>query len=119
GVAALEPHLVRPHAILRFDHEARVERHPTFRVGVQLDHPAANPVRIELRVPGRVQRVGEVHAVAVATHLDHLWPAVERAVGCAWVRGAPHDAADARRAREHRPEGITYVVLPELTGAKA
>ena len=77
------------------------------------------PSGIELRVPRRVERVGEVHPPAVAAHLDHLRRAVERPVGRARMRRAPHDAADPRRAGEHRLERIAHVVLPELARAPA
>ena len=48
---------------------------------VELGHPGADPVGVELIVPRPVQRVGEVDALAVAADLDHLRSARERHVG--------------------------------------
>ena len=65
---------------------------PPSRLRVDLDHPALDAVRIELVVDHAVERVREVDALAVAAHLDHLRPAVERPRG-------PTGAARARRCR--------------------
>ncbi len=74
-------------------------------------------VRVELVVPRRIERVGPVHAPAVAADLDHLRAARERAA--VRVRRAAHDAADAHRPREHRVVRIRHVVLAHLAGAPA
>src|SRR5215212_1505460 len=77
GVTALQPHLMRP-LVTEIEEEVRVEAHAALRVGIELDHPALDAVGIELRVPGQVERVGEVDAPAIPADLDHLRPPVER-----------------------------------------
>src|SRR3954451_18472679 len=88
-VAAGQADLVRALAG-ELDVELRVDLEVA--VAVELDHPAVNALRVELAVPGRVQRGRQVDALPVAAHLAHLrltsqlaWPRVRR---------APDDAAD-------------------------
>src|SRR5690606_32121872 len=78
GVAALQAHLVRPQRP-ELREEARVERHPPVLADVELRRPAHDALRVELLVPGRVERVREVDAPPVAADLHHLRAAVERA----------------------------------------
>src|SRR5690606_8583708 len=54
GVATREPDLVRPVALLQLQQEALVERDAATRQHVELGHPAADAVRVELRVPRAV-----------------------------------------------------------------
>src|SRR5205823_11335578 len=67
GVAALEPDLVHaaPAERIAFDEEALVEADAAALADVQLGHPRADAVGVELLVPGTVQGVGEVHALAL------------------------------------------------------
>ena len=64
-------------------------------------------VGIELRVPRRVERVGEVDPPPVAAHLDHLRPAVERLVR----------AASGARVRRTMPPSCTLPVSTGLNGS--
>src|SRR5215204_5180411 len=59
GVAALQPHLMRP-LVTEVEEEVRVEGHPANRVSIELDHPALDAAGIELGVPGHAEGVGEV-----------------------------------------------------------
>src|SRR5215218_1012037 len=93
GVTALQPHLMRP-LVTEIEEEVRVEGHPAFGVGIELDHPALDAVGIELGVPGHVEGVGEVDAPAIPADLDHLRPPVER-LARRRMRGPLDDAADA------------------------
>src|SRR5215203_3635801 len=77
SVAALQPDLVRS-LVTEVEEEVRVEGHPAFGVGIELDHPALDAVGIELGVPGHVEGIGEVDAPAIPADLDHLRAAVER-----------------------------------------
>src|ERR1043165_8155578 len=95
-------------ALGELDEEVRVDPEGPSRLGVELDHPALDPVGIELRIPARVQRVGQVDALAVAADLDHLRAAVDRARGR--VRASPDDAADANAAGLDRVGRIGDVV---------
>src|SRR5882762_1220793 len=84
-------------------------------IGHHLD--ARNSVRIELVVPGRVERVGPVYAFAVAADLDHLGPA---GIGLAVrMRRTAHDAADVDRSGKLGLAGIADIVLTHLAGAPA
>src|SRR5262245_42306909 len=77
AVAALEPHLVGAVRSQPLDEELRIEGDAAGRIGVELHHPALDAVRIELRVDGAVERVGEIDALAVAADLHHLRSAGE------------------------------------------
>src|SRR5262249_30799277 len=86
---------------------------------IDLHHPTLPPIGIKLLVPGRVKRVGEVDAPAVATDLDHLWAAVERLLGLVRVRRAPDNATDVNRSRLLRIGRVGDVALDELPGPPA
>jgi hypothetical protein len=60
GVATLQPDLVRPVAGRPVNKEISVELDAAFGLGVDLDHPAVEPLRIELRVDRAVQRVRKI-----------------------------------------------------------
>src|SRR5262249_46589960 len=50
AVTALQPHLVRSVPFRPIDEELPVERDTSRGGGVELDHPAVDPLRIELRI---------------------------------------------------------------------
>src|SRR5690606_6511986 len=104
GVAALQAHLVRPKAIGELHEEVLVDAEVAIRLGIDLHHPTLDAVGIELRIPGRIQGVGDVHAAAVAAHLDHLRRAVERRLWRRRMRGSPYDAPNLDLAGEYRVE---------------
>src|SRR6476469_3806295 len=114
GVTALEAELVRALAV-ELQEELRVELERA--VVVELDHPAVDALGVELRVPRGVERVGQVHALAVAADLDHLRSAVDGARG--GVRRALDDAAEADAGGLLRAAGVRDVVALELAGAPA
>src|ERR1700750_1562432 len=114
GVAALQSDLVGALAV-ELDEELGVELEGA--VVVELDNPAVDALGVELRVPRGVQRVGQVHALAVAADLDHLRAAVDGGGGRG--RRAPADAADAHAAGLARLVGRGDVVALELAGAPA
>src|SRR5688500_4209836 len=68
AVAALEAHLVRARrtagAVVEVDEEVRVDLHPAVGVAVHLEQPGAQ-LGVELVVPRRVERVGDVEPAAV------------------------------------------------------
>jgi hypothetical protein len=79
---------------IEFDEELFIEFDPALWVRIDLDHPTLHTVGIELLVPRRVKRVGEIKALAVAADLDHLRAAVE---GLGWllrVSCSAHDATE-------------------------
>src|SRR4051812_6205346 len=114
GVAALEADLMGPLAV-ELDEEVGVDGQGA--VVVELDHPAVDALGVELRIPARVQRVREVDALAVATHLDHLRAAGELARRR--VAGTPDDPAEVNRAGLLRVVRVGDVVALELAGAPA
>src|SRR6266516_1631968 len=91
-----------PHAAptgrIAFDEEALVEADAAALADVQLGHPRADAVGVELLVPGAVQGIGEVHALAVPADLHHLRAAGQWLARAGGVREAAHDAADPHRA---------------------
>src|SRR6266508_3065481 len=80
AVTPLQADLMRPMALRPMDEEFRIERDTSGGVGVELDHPAVDALRIELRIDRAVERVGEINAPAVAADLDHLRSTTELAV---------------------------------------
>src|SRR5829696_718496 len=71
GVAALQMHLVRTHAV-EFHESRGIEGNAAVRVGIHLRQPTLDPIGIELVVPYAIERIGDVHALAVTADLDHL-----------------------------------------------
>jgi len=67
----LKANLVRTLAT-EVNKELRIQAHPAAWLSVQLHHPAIDAIGIELSIPGRVERVGEVHSPTVAADLHHL-----------------------------------------------
>ena len=110
---------MRPQPVLELDEELGIEGDAAVRRDVDLGHPPANPIGIELRVPGRIERVREVDAPAIAADLDHLRSAIEGARFIAGMGLAPNDATDRDRAAEPRLEWVRYVVLSQLAGSPA
>ncbi len=108
---------MRAIAVGEFDPVVVGERQPAVRPRMREHLRARHAVRIELVVPRRIQRIGPVHAPAVAADLDHLRAACEPAA--VRVRRTARDAADAYRPREHRIVRIRHVVLAHLAGAPA
>src|SRR5215467_5620609 len=86
-VTALESHLVRALALGEPSEEPRVERHAALGPGIHLGYPTADAVRIELGVPGGIQRVADVDTLPIAADFDHLRTAVERLTVRARMRG--------------------------------
>src|SRR3954451_24702025 len=71
-VAALQVDLVRAFTFVELQHKPLIKLEAAVGRRVELGHPALDALRIELLVPARVQRVRDVDARGVATHLDHL-----------------------------------------------
>ena len=101
------------------DEKVFVKGHAALRVGIKFHHPTANAVGIELLVPRRIKRVGEIYPFAIAADFHHLRPARERLSPFLRMRGAIGDAADAYRAGLLRIEWIGDVVLQELASSPA
>src|SRR5229473_180974 len=104
-------------ALLRLDEELAVELEATVVTDVELRDPTLQPVGIELVVPGLVEPVRDVHALAVAADLHHLGTAVERAG--VRMRGAADDPAEVHRPGLLGVERIGDVVLQEFAGTPA
>src|SRR5580698_8898758 len=103
--------------VAEFEKEFRVERHAAGGLGVELYHPAANSVGIELHVPGGVQGVGEIDATSVAAELDHLRTAVQCVPGIFRMRGAAHDSAQIHGAGFLGMKRIGDVILQKFACA--
>src|SRR5260370_42144822 len=101
------------------DQEARIELNAALGRRIELHHPALETIGIKLFVDGAIQRIGEIHAAAVAAYLDHLRSAVQVAASSLRVRFARYDAADSHCTRELRCERIGHVVLPQVAGTPA
>jgi hypothetical protein len=52
--------------------EVFVKFDPALWLGVDHDHPALDPIGIELVIDCAVERIGEVDAASIATDLDHI-----------------------------------------------
>src|SRR5438309_11550312 len=93
SVAAFQPYLVCTQ-LVELDKEFFVEFHSALGIRIDLHHPTLYAIRIELIVPWRVERVGKVHALAVAADLDHLWTAIESLLGPLRMSRPAHDPAE-------------------------
>src|SRR5437764_5967672 len=116
GVAALEADLVRALYLERHE-EVRVRSDATIRVGVELHDPPLDALRLELGVPGGVQRVRHIDSLPIPADLHHLRAAVEGAGRR--VSALVDDAAEVDRAGELGVERVRNVVLAELAGSPA
>src|ERR1700691_3403907 len=105
--------------VLEFKKELRIERHSTRGLGIELYHPAANSVRIELHVPRRVQGVREIDATSVAAQLDHLWSPVQTVAGNFRMRSAAHDTPQMHGACFLGMKRIGNVILQKFAGSPA
>src|SRR5271155_1056989 len=105
--------------IPEFKKEFRVDGHATCRLGIELHHPAANSVGIELRVPRRIQRVREIDAPSIAAELHHLRAAVQATTGIFRMRGTAHDATQLHGAGFLGMKWVGNVILQEFAGAPA
>src|SRR5262245_25218765 len=76
SISTFEMHLVRPGTI-EFQKEVVIKPHAAVFPDNCLHHPSANAIGIELLIPRRVKRIGEVHSPAVTADLDHLRAAVK------------------------------------------
>ena len=98
AVAALEAHLVRSRgtvgSVVEVDEEVGVDLHPALGRAVDAQQPRAQP-GIELVVPGRVERVGDVEPAPVQGQLDHLRPAAQLAAGVARLAEQPAEPEPA------------------------
>src|SRR5882762_11513857 len=88
-------------------------------MSVQLHHPALYSLGVELCVPGRIERVREIDAAAVAADLHHLRRAIQWLFRLLRMRRVADDPTQMNRACFLRMEWIGNVVLQEFTGAKA
>src|SRR5262249_46784528 len=114
SVATFQPYLVGTQ-LVKLDKESFIQFHAAVGARVDLHHPTLYSIGIELLVPGGVERVGKVHALAVATNLDHLRSAVESLRGLLRVRAAADYSTEMNRAGFFRVRGIGDVVLDELS----
>src|SRR5918992_5151520 len=117
-VAALEPYLVRPFTIIELDEKVGVCGETTFRVYVHLSDPAVDAIRVELRIPGSIQRVAEVQPAPVAAQFHHLRPAVQGLSGLRMRRPAD-DPAQVDGSGVLWVERVGDVVLAHLPGSPA
>src|SRR5271166_6738036 len=101
------------------DKEFQIESDAAARLGVELDHPAVDPVGIELRVDGAVKRIGKIDSPPIAAYFDHLRTAAEFAVVRARMARARDNAADPHLVGELGIERIGYIVLLQIAGAPA
>src|SRR6476659_607535 len=108
---------MRPVSVGEADPVVLCQLEATARVCIGHNLGARYSVRIELVIPRRVERIGPVHPLAIATDLYHL----RTACICltVWVRRAADNAADVDRARKLRLSGVGDVVLTHLAGSPA
>jgi hypothetical protein len=111
-------HLVRPQPV-ELQQEVPRQLEAARSGDIRPHHPAADSLRIKLLIPRRVQRVRKVHSLSVPADLHHLGPAVQRFLGLAGVRRAPHDSTNLDGSRWLRMERIGNVVPPHLPRSPA
>ena len=77
-VSALQAHLMREVAIRPGQEEVFIKFDSTLWLGVDLHHPALDPIGIELVIDCAVERIGEVDTVSITTDLHHLRSTIKR-----------------------------------------
>src|SRR6266404_1863112 len=117
-IAAVKMNLVNT-IICALDEKLPVEIDPTIGLGIEFDHPTANPIRIKLLVPGSVKRVGKIHALAVAADFNHLRSPGEWLVRVLRMGCAIGDTTDANGASLLRGERIGDIILQHLASSPA
>src|SRR6266540_5534543 len=117
SIASLQSHLVQTQ-LTGLHEEIWIKLHAAIGIGVDTDHPSFEEVRIELVIPGAVQAIRHVHALAVSADVNHLWTAQKPAV----VLGMSFfacDAADLDLTDELWIEWIRNIVLMKLACSPA
>src|ERR1700694_4301973 len=109
--------LVGPLALER-QKKARISLDAAALIRVELGDPASDPFRIELGIPGLVERVADEHALAIAADLEHLRSAVERPAGSRMAR-VGYDSPEAHLADQLGRERVGHVVLLQIAGSPA
>src|SRR4051794_14935757 len=104
---------------VKLDQELWIDLKAAVRPRVELDHPAVDSFRVKLRVPGSVERISEVDALAIAANLYHLRGAVQRSLGSLRMSGVAGNSTQMYRPCFSRMEGIGDIILKELAGAPA
>src|SRR6476619_7089602 len=99
--------------------EPLVNAQPDLGVDVELGHPGADAVGVELLVPRAVERVGEVHPLPVSADIDHVWTAGQWHLGHRGMRGTTDDPAQVYRSHFAWVRRIGDVVLLQLSCAPA
>src|SRR5271155_1180976 len=99
-----------PAEIPKLQKEFRINHHPALRLGIDFHHPAANSIRIELRVPGSIKRVSEIDSPPVATHFNHLRAAVQWSARILRMSRTPHDATQMNRPSLLGMKRVGYIV---------
>src|SRR5215471_11485216 len=101
-----------------FQEKSGIEFHSA-AAEVDFSDPAPDSFGIELVVPGRIERIAEISALAVAAEFDHLGTSVQLLRPIARMRGAPRDASQPDRTDLLRMKRVRDVVLNEFPGAPA
>ena len=105
--------------VIRLNEKSLIEADATFRADIELGHPTSHARWIELFIPGRVERIGEVDAFSIAAYFDHLRPTLQRLLGSCRMRCLPHNSTDLHRAGLFGIERIGNIILQHLSGPPA
>src|SRR5262245_4242555 len=105
--------------VVALNEKVLVERHAAIRTGIELDHPTTHAVGIELLIPRRIKRVGEIDSLTIAGDFHHLRTARERLIRFLWMRRAIYNSTNAHGASLLWLERIRHVVLQEFARSEA
>src|ERR1700728_2687405 len=105
--------------ITEFKKELWINLHPTIGLGIKLDHPAPNSVRIELRIPRCIKGVCKINPTSIAAHLHHLGAAVQGGAGILRMSSAAHDTTQMHGTRPLRMKRVRNVILQKFSGSPA
>src|SRR3546814_17369874 len=90
---SFEPYLMSAECIVELQEEVGIRFDAAVGFGIELDHPALDAVRVELAVPGPVQRVRELDSPAVTARphnrQDKRREGIESGVPCR-IRWTPY-----------------------------
>src|SRR5882762_2391068 len=105
GITGLQVNLVGAE-VSELQKQIGVESNATSVVGIELCHPAANSVRIELLIPAAVERVGDIDPLPITADLDHLRTAIQGTLRVFRASLVRHDAAQLHRSAQYGIEGV-------------
>src|ERR1700716_596128 len=104
---------------VKFQEKFLIHGNSALGLGVQLHHPTANALGIELLVPWSVERVSEIKALAITAHFHHLRSTIQGTLRSTRMCRPPDDAAQVYGTGKFWMTRIGHIILLEFARAPA